>query len=1181
MHKSTTILEAISAEAANSPPDSDGGLDFRLLFEESPEVLLVLLPDAPRYTMVAATQARWRATHTTPGTLGRGLFEVFPDNPDDPAATGTSNLRASLDRVLQTRRPDTMPVQKYDIRRPDGHFEARYWSPKNLPILSALGEVIYILHRVEDVTELVRASELGDELRGRTREMEREVVQRSHELADAVRELRDANSRLAGLDRAKTEFFSNVSHEFRTPLTLMLGPLEDELAERAVCPPDERLRLETAHRNALRLLKLVNTLLDFSKIEAERTRGGFAAVDLAALTRDLASVFRSAAERVGLEFTVDCPSMPEPVYVDREMWEKIVFNLLSNAFKHTFKGSIRVALRWCADHAELRVSDTGIGIAESEVPRLFERFHRVKGAPSRSHEGTGIGLALVRELAALHGGTVGVESTHGYGSAFIVTVKAGRSHLPADRIVAAEESAATALSGAAYIEETLHWLPDSEGAPLGSMQSPPQAGSQARPRILWAEDNADMRRYVAHLLGRSYDVLAVSDGEAALEAARTVTPDLVLSDVMMPRLDGFGLLKALRADERTRRLPVILLSARAGEESAVGGLDAGADDYLVKPFSARELLARVRTHMQLARERRAWESELEQRVKERTAELATTVDALAAENSRRETTERKLEAHLQRLHLLDHITRAIAERQDLRSIFQVVIRGVEDNLPAHVCWIGLEGPDTGGLVSEKEFVYEPDVSRCSTPLPKALVGASLRSVVSAPLRAEGKMLGVLMAGRTEPDSFSSGECEFLRQLSEHVALAAHAAQMHESLRAAYEELRETQRVILQQERLSALGQMASGIAHDINNAISPIAIYTDILLRRDATLSAMARSQLELIRGAIDDVSQTVARMREFYRSREPEQALHPVDLNTLVQQAVDLTRARWSDMAQRRGVAIDLRTDLAPALPSVLGVDSELRDVLTNLIFNAVDAMPAGGELTLRTRISESLSAVADPNATKLVQLEATDTGTGMDEETRRRCLEPFFTTKGERGTGLGLAMVYGTMKRHGGDIEIQSAPAQGTTVRLSFAVPIAPAVIAVAASAAGAIRPLRILIVDDDPLVLKSLSDALATDGHEVTSADGGQAGIDAFRAAHTRGGPFGAVITDLGMPYVDGRKVAAAVKAESSATPVIMLTGWGRRMDGEDALPTVDCLLAKPPKLGELREALARCCVPGESS
>ena len=725
--------------------------------------------------------------------------------------------------------------------------------------------------------------------------MEREVIQRSHELAAAVRELREANSKLAELDRAKTEFFSNVSHEFRTPLTLMLGPLEDELTERIAWPPERRVRLETAHRNALRLLKLVNTILDFSKLEAGRTQASFAPTDLAALTRDLASVFRAAMEKAELELVVDCLELPEQAYVDRQMWEKIVFNLLSNAFKHTFEGSIRIAVRWCGSHAELSVSDTGIGIAESELPRLFERFHRVTGAQSRSHEGTGIGLALVRELAALHGGALRVESTPKVGSTFTVAIRTGRDHLPADRILAAEASRPAVTPGSAYTEEALHWLPDSQPSALEILEAEPapaegpsdgkgasEGTPQPRPRVLVADDNPDMRRYIADLLGRSYEVLTVRDGEAALQAARSAPPDLVLSDVMMPGLDGFGLLKALRADKRTRRLPVILLSARAGEESAVEGLDAGADDYLVKPFSARELLARVRTHVDLARQRRAWESELELRVKERTADLA-------AENSRRERTERKLEAQLQRSSLLDQITRAIAERQDLQSIFQIVMRSVEENLPADVCWIGLEGSETKGLVLESDLIYDPDVSRASMPIPQALAGFNLRSLVSVPLQAEGKRLGVLMAGRREPDSFSSGECEFLRQLTEHVALAAHQAQLHESLRVAYEELRQTQRTVLQQERLSALGQMASGIARDINNAISPIAIYTDSLLERESTLTTTARNQLEVIRRAIDDVAQTVGRMREFYRSRESQETLVPVDLNGTVNHAIDL----------------------------------------------------------------------------------------------------------------------------------------------------------------------------------------------------------------------------------------------------------------------------------------------------
>jgi|HubBroStandDraft_1064217.scaffolds.fasta_scaffold04387_4 diguanylate cyclase (GGDEF)-like protein len=443
--------------------------------------------------------------------------------------------------------------------------------------------------------------------------------------ARAAEEERERSRALAEIDRAKTAFFSNVSHEFRTPLTLMLGPLEDELAERDALPPARLERIETAHRNGLRLLKLVNTLLDFARIEAGRVQAHYEPTDLATLTVDLASTFQSAMQRGGLSFTVDCAPLPQPVYVDREMWEKIVLNLLSNAFKHTFHGSIAVRLAWVDGAAQLTVQDSGVGIAEDEIPRLFRRFHRVKGAASRTHEGTGIGLSLVKELVQAHSGSITVQSELGKGSAFMVTLKAGASHLPADQIGKATDFASPGRAASAYVEEALHWLPSHPSAGAAGQALPPAIGPAApgsRARILWADDNADMRHYVGKLLAGSYEVLSVPDGQAALEAALSAPPDLVLSDVMMPRLDGFGLLRALRADERTRHLPVILLSARAGEEAAVEGMEGGADDYLVKPFSARELLARVRAHLDLARQRRELERELEQRVEARTAEVA-------------------------------------------------------------------------------------------------------------------------------------------------------------------------------------------------------------------------------------------------------------------------------------------------------------------------------------------------------------------------------------------------------------------------------------------------------------------------------------------------------------------------------------------------------------------------------
>jgi signal transduction histidine kinase len=451
--------------------------------------------------------------------------------------------------------------------------------------------------------------------------------------ARAYQEERKRAEALAELDRAKTEFFSNVSHEFRTPLTLMLGPLEDALNEKWLTPSLHE-KLDISYRNSLRLLKLVNTLLDFSRIEAGRLEAVYEPVDLADLTRQLASVFRSAIEKAGLNLFVHCSPVQASVYVDREMWEKIVFNLLSNAFKFTFEGEINVTLKEVDKNVELEVSDTGIGIAVDDLPHLFERFHRVKGARGRSYEGSGIGLALVQELVKLHGGDVRVSSAPDFGSVFTVSIPTGLAHLPADRIGAVRSLASTGFRGEAYVEEVLKWVPDGQTRVAGFQALPatktnfpgPQTDGRPRARILIADDNADMREYLRRLLASRYDVEAVADGKEALGLARLREFDLVLSDVMMPRLDGFGLLKALRGDNRTQNIPVILLSARAGEESRVEGMGAGADDYLVKPFSARELLARVEAHVNLHRVRReAEQALLEMMAKEQKARASAEV----------------------------------------------------------------------------------------------------------------------------------------------------------------------------------------------------------------------------------------------------------------------------------------------------------------------------------------------------------------------------------------------------------------------------------------------------------------------------------------------------------------------------------------------------------------------------
>jgi signal transduction histidine kinase len=541
---------------------------------------------------------------------------------------------------------------------------------------------------------------------------------------------------------------------------------------------------------------------------------------------------------------------------------------------------------------------------------------------------------------------------------------------------------------------------------------------------------------------------------------------------------------------------------------------------------------------------------------------------------------------LGRLSLLQQITRAIGERQDLPSICQIVTRTIEARMPLDFACMGQYAPGDNRLtvmgvglkagelaqcdIGEEaiarwvrgKLAYEPDVTTLQFAFARRLAELQLHSLVAVPLRLESQSFGVLIAARRAPNAFSSEDCEFLGQLAEHVALAANNAQLYAALHAAYEDLRSTQEVELQQERLRALGQMASGIAHDINNSITPAALYLDALLEKSDTLPAEAVDRLQTIQRAVSDVSATVARMREFYRQRETQQAFVPVQINDLVRHVVDLTRARWSDMPLQRGVAIDVRTELASRLPPVLGIDHELREALINLVFNAVDAMPRGGTLIVRTRVEEGNRVV----------VEVTDTGVGMDEEARRRCLEPFYTTKGERGTGLGLAMVFGVAQRHSADIDVDSSVGVGTTIRMSFAA-LADAGERPPQSRGVVSSPRRILIIDDDPVLLRSLHDALALDGHSVVMANGGEEGIERYRAALPGKQPFDVVFTDLGMPYVDGRQVSATIKALSPATPVIMLTGWGQHMqdDGESP-PNVDKLLGKPPRLRDLRAALA---------
>ena len=562
----------------------------------------------------------------------------------------------------------------------------------------------------------------------------------------------------------------------------------------------------------------------------------------------------------------------------------------------------------------------------------------------------------------------------------------------------------------------------------------------------------------------------------------------------------------------------------------------------------------------------------------------------------RERARERVQIQLSRLTILNRIVRSMLELHDLKSILRTMLGYLEGSLNIEYGCVLFydETSDTVELntigskaqpIVEKlgfeegrvfhventvfrsalrgEVIHTPDLTKLEDACYRKFSEAGLGSMLIIPLMTSDKAIGLLALARREVNAFDESEVEFLRQLGEYVALAVYQTKLHLDLESAYEELRQAQEAMMQQERLKALGQMASGIAHDINNALAPVIGFADIMLRNEPNLSDTARQYLRIIKTAGEDIVNIVSRMREFYRSRDEREPLLPVDLNRMAEQVIDLTRPRWRDMPQERGIVIEMKLELQKGLPYIMGIESEIREAMTNLVINAVDAMPEGGRITIRTRsIDDS------------VLVEVSDTGIGMDEETRRRCLEPFYSTKGEQGTGLGLAMVYGTMQRHEGEIEIESELGKGTTIRLIFPAHRADATPQEAEERGVNIRPLRVLVIDDEPLLRRLMKDMLEGEGHTVEVADGGEEGLNAFRAAIERREPFDLVITDLGMPYVDGRAVARTVKDESPETTVIMMTGWGARMRAEGEMPIeVDAVLNKPPRLAVIQETLAR--------
>jgi PAS domain S-box-containing protein len=966
--------------------------------------------------------------------------------------------------------------------------------------------------------------------------------------ARAYEEERRRAEALAEVDRAKTVFFSNVSHEFRTPLTLILGPLEDLLGGANAAGKPEYAPLKIVHRNALRLLKLVNSLLDFSRIESGRAAANFQPADLAALTKDLASNFRSACERAGLGLVIDCAALDRKAYVDRDMWEKIVLNLLSNAFKFTFDGEIRVTLQADGDEAVLTVRDTGVGIPASEIPRLFERFHRIEGARGRSHEGSGIGLALIHELVKMHGGRIAVESEEGKGSAFTITLPFGGPHL---RKNAGAVDAQPAGRASAFVEEALRWLPGAPGERAEEFAGdadliglPVAAGGDGRARVLLADDNADMRAYVERLLSPRHDVEAVANGEEALAAARERRPDLILTDIMMPGLDGFGLIQAIREDAALRELPIIVLSARAGEDASIEGLAAGADDYLFKPFSARELIARVDAALTLARLRR----ETGEVIRETSGRLKAALAASGTGTFRWNFADNSV-VWDDALYVLFGM--APREAVTIETFFSLVHphdrRKVRD-----IC----ERCAKSGDDAEMEYRIVPKGGGVRWLLDK---GLTVKDAAGQPLYMTGACMDI-----TERKEAEIALRRMNNALEERVALrTAELEAAHRQLMAEAKEREDMTAQLRQAQKMEAIGKLTGGVAHDFNNLLQVISGNLQLLAKEFAGHESAERRIQNALTGVARG-SKLASQLLAFGR-RQP---LEP--------KAVNLGRyVRGLDEMLRRslGEEIELETVITGGLWNTCVDMAQLENAILNLAINARDAMKGVGRLTIEAgnaSLDDDYAARhTDITAGQYVMIAVSDTGPGIEPDIVDRVFEPFFTTKPEgEGTGLGLSQVYGFVKQSGGHAKIYSEVGQGTTVRLYLPRTRAEEDIVIPREA-GPIKggTETILAVEDDEGVRATVVDILSDLGYRVLKARDAQSALAVIES----GVPIDLLFTDVVMPG-PLRSTELAKKARERAPDIAILftSGYtdnaivhgGRLDEGTN-------LLSKP----YTREALAR--------
>ena len=921
--------------------------------------------------------------------------------------------------------------------------------------------------------------------------------------ARAYEEERKRAQALAELDRAKTAFFSNISHEFRTPLTLMLAPVEDLLAKSHTdLPPAAASSLEIASRNGKRLLRLVNTLLDFSRIEAGRVRAVYEACDLAGYTAELASAFRAAVEQGGLELIVEGSPLPEPVFVDRDMWEKIVLNLLSNAFKFTCEGQIAVSVKQVGQCAELRVRDTGTGIPAEELPRLFERFHRVQNARGRTYEGSGIGLALVQELVKLHGGSVAVESAPQQGTTFTVSIPLGSAHLPPDQVGNNSDLTRTAIGAGPFVEEALRWLPNgkrvddvhSERPAAGEMAASAafrphkERANQHRPRVLVVDDNADMRQYIVRLLDEQYRTDVAADGRAALAAVRAQLPDLILSDIMMPGLDGFGLLRELRADPHTRNLPIILLSARAGEESRVEGMQAGPDDYLTKPFSGKELVARVSAHLQMAVLRR---------------------EAAKALQESHDRFEALFNAAPLGMFLVDTDLRIRQVNPKARPFFDRItdLIGSDFAQVIHLLWPRAYADDIVEHFRHTLTTGEPYF------VPERMDERRDRSVEEY---YEWQINRIRL-----PDGRHGVVCYF-SDISRHVLA-------RQALAATQEALKDSDR---------RKDEFLATLAHELRNPLAPLRNGLQIMRLAgrggnsvDEAREMMERQLSHMIR-LIDDLLD-LNRISQGKIELRKERA----QLAAIVQEAVETSRPALEQARHKLSMRIS---------PDPIYVDADatrMAQVFSNLLNNAAKFTRPAGNIGV---------AVEYDNGQAVVSVR--DDGVGIPSHMLSKVFDLFTQVdrsleRSQGGLGIGLTIVKRLVEMHGGTIEAKSH-GQGMGSEFIVRLPLALSLVTCDEHNVDAdndrsnrLPRRRILIVDDNRDSATSLAQVLKIMGNDARTAHDGLEAVELATAFRPD-----VVLLDIGMPRLNGYDACRRIREQpwGHSTLLVAMTGWGQEED-----------------------------------